>query len=117
MRLSFNPEKTRQHDSKVRNPFLKWGANQLVSLSIASQLGAPKTALAETAPKTQIVAGKYHCDPPKIVSGRLPRGPGGLILLPGPSDLILTEKTGPSLRLIILVSPLKLNVLPMVTLS
>jgi len=94
MRLSFNPEKTRQHDSKVRNPFLKWGANLLVSLSIASQLGAPKTALAETAPKTQIVAGKYHCDPPKIVSGRLPRGPGGLILLPGPSDLILTEKNG-----------------------
>jgi len=59
MQLTFNPEKTRQHRSAVRNPFLKWGATLLVSLSIASQFDTPKIAHAQ---KAQLVSGTYHCD-------------------------------------------------------
>jgi hypothetical protein len=93
MQLSFNPEKTRQHKNAMRNPFLKLGAALLVSLAIVSPLGAPKTALAESATGTKIVTGKYHCSPPKLVTGAIPKGIH-TILVPTASDITLTEKNG-----------------------
>lgn len=88
MQLTFGSEKIKQHDNAIRNQFLKLGTALLVSLSIASQMGAPKTALAKPPHKTQIVAGKYHCSPPKF-RGIPPYG-----LIPAASDMILSEKNG-----------------------
>src|SRR5271157_1349012 len=84
--LSLGHEKTNRHDGDVRNPFLKLAL--LTSLSIASQLTVTDIASAKPAAETKIVAGKYHCSPPKF-KGITPWG-----LMPTASEMILSENNG-----------------------
>lgn len=82
--LSFGPEKTRQHEDAVRNPFLKLAL--LASLSIAAQPATSNTT--QSKPATQAVAGRYQCSVPKV-GGNPPRN--ARFLAP---ELVLSENNG-----------------------